>query len=92
MRRSKINQEPKAYAVSTIRATAALALAAPAIAGAVMVASSFAATGAVSTLGFSATATAISMAVAAGGVGVLNRLRDYDMEKISDTHVKLTKS
>ena len=30
--------------------------------------------------------------LAIGDVGVLNRLRDYDMEKISDTHVKLTKS
>lgn len=30
--------------------------------------------------------------LAAGGVGILNSLRDYNMEKISDTHVKLTKS
>ena len=80
-------------AISAIGAAVAFALAAPATAGTSLVASPlFAATGAVSTLGFSATATAISIAVAAGGVGVLNRLRDYDMEKISDTHVKLTKS
>lgn len=50
------------------------------------------AAGAVGILGLSATATAISIAVAAGGVGILNSLRDYNMEKISDTHVKLTKS
>lgn len=50
------------------------------------------AAGAVGILGAATTATAISIAVAAGGVGVLNRLRDYDMEKISDTHVKLTKT
>ncbi|MDE5602898.1 MAG: hypothetical protein K2I71_03130 [Helicobacter sp.] len=47
---------------------------------------------AVGILGTATTATAISIAVAAGGVGILNRLRDYDMKKISDTHVSLTKS
>lgn len=45
----------------------------------------------VSTLGVGATTTAIAIAVAAGGVGVLNKLREYKLEKISDNHIKLTR-
>ena len=88
----RIKYTGQAAWVIAIGAAVALALAAPATAGAGIVASPFVATGAVSVLGFGTTATAISIAVAAGGVGVLNSLRDYDLEKISDTHVKLTKS
>jgi len=42
-------------------------------------------------LGTGATVSAIAIAVAAGGVGALNKLREYDMEKISDTKVLLHK-
>lgn len=42
-------------------------------------------------LGVGATTCAISLAVAAGGVAVLNKLRSYKVEKISDTHIKLFK-
>ena len=42
-------------------------------------------------LGVGATGTAIGIAVAAGGVGALNKLRDYDIEKISDTKAILRK-
>lgn len=44
-----------------------------------------------SILGTGATLTAISVAVAAGGVGVLNKLRSYKVEKISEDHIKLMK-
>lgn len=42
-------------------------------------------------LGIPTAITAISIAVAAGGVGVLNKLRNYKLEKISDAHIKLLK-
>lgn len=64
-------------------------LAAPATGGTSAALSAFAAPAAVATLGASATATAISLAVATGGVAVLNKLRDYDMEKISEDKIRL---
>ena len=42
-------------------------------------------------LGVKATTVAITIAVAAGGGGALNKLREYDMEKISDTKAILRK-
>ncbi len=42
-------------------------------------------------LGIPTAITAISIVVAAGDVGVLNKLRNYKLEKISDTHIKLLK-
>lgn len=46
---------------------------------------------ATSILGVGATSAAIAIAVAGGGVGILNKLRDYKVERISDTHIKLIK-
>lgn len=40
-------------------------------------------------LGIDATTAALGIAVAGGGVGVLNTLRDYRLEKISDQKVIL---
>lgn len=40
--------------------------------------------GAVSVLGVPTTISAIGIAVAGGGIGALNKLRDYDIEEISD--------
>ena len=45
--------------------------------------------GAVTILGPSVAGSALSIAIAAGGVGVLNKLRNYNMEKISDTKIIL---
>ncbi len=36
-------------------------------------------------LGTGVTTTAIAVAVSAGGVGVLNKLRDYEIEEVSNT-------
>lgn len=41
-------------------------------------------TGAVSVLGVPTTISAIGIAVAGGGIGALNKLRDYEIEEISD--------
>ena len=79
-------------AIGAIGVAVASLMVSPATAGVSAGFAAASAAGAVGLLGAATTATAISIAVAAGGVGVLNRLRDYDMEKISDTHVKLTKS
>ena len=46
---------------------------------------------AVSILGAGTVASAIAIAVAAGSVGVLNKLRKYKMTKISDSHIILSK-
>ena len=42
-------------------------------------------------LGAGVATSAVAIAVAAGNVNVLNKLRDYDLEKISDTKVILHK-
>ena len=49
------------------------------------------ASGAVATLGVPTTIAAIGIAVAGGGVAVLNKLRRYRMEKISATKIILHK-
>ena len=79
-------------AIGAIGVAVASLMVSPATAGVSAGFAAASAAGAVGILGAATTATAISIALAAGGVGVLNHLRDYDMEKISDTHVKLTKS
>ena len=79
-------------AIGAIGVAVASLMGSPATAGVSAGFAAASAAGAVGILGAATTATAISIAVAAGGVGVLNRLRDYDMKKISDTHVKLTKT
>lgn len=47
--------------------------------------------GAVAILGLAATTSAIKIAVAGGAIGVLKKLRNYKMEKISDTKLILKK-
>ena len=47
--------------------------------------------GAVAILGVGTAKTAVAIAVAAGSAGALNKLRDYDVEKISDTKIILHK-
>ena len=42
-------------------------------------------------LGVSATTAAISIAVAAGGIGALKALRSYKLEKLGDNHIILRK-
>lgn len=69
----------------------ALILALLATAGVSGIASSAALVPAVGVLGLGATTAAISIAVAAGGVGVLNKLRDYKLEKLSSNKIRLTK-
>ena len=46
---------------------------------------------AVGILGFSTTTAAISIAVAAGGVGALKTLRSYKMKKLGSNHIILYK-
>lgn len=67
---------PTTGGTSTIPALAANAILAPA---------------AVSILGAGTVASAIAIAVAAGSVGALNKLRKYKMTKISDSHIILSK-
>ena len=47
--------------------------------------------GAASILGGKVTLSAITIAIAGGGVGILNKLRKYRIEKISDKHIILHK-
>lgn len=49
------------------------------------------ATGAVAALGVPTTIAAIGIAIAGGGVAVLNKLRKYRVEKVSDTKIILHK-
>jgi len=46
---------------------------------------------AVSILGLSATTAAVSIAVAAGGVGALKTLRSYKLQKLGNDHILLSK-
>ena len=64
-------------------------LMAPATAGTSEIASVVAGSVAATTLGVSTTVTAVLIAVGGGGVGVLNKLRDYEMEKLDDEHIVL---
>lgn len=71
-------------------AVASIALA-PASGGASTAAGFIATPVAVGGLGVSVTACAVSIAVAAGGVGALNKLRKYKLEKKSDGGIVLRK-
>ena len=68
-------------AIGAIGIAVAATFAAPATAGTSGVLSVVGAGAAVSVLGLSTTTAAISIAVAAGGVGALNTLRSYKIEK-----------
>ncbi len=59
--------------------------------GAATPASGIVAIGAVATLGLPVTITAMSIAVAAGGVGVLNKLRSYTIIEKNNNRVILKK-
>ncbi|WP_120955757.1 hypothetical protein [Helicobacter mehlei] len=76
-------------AIAAIAAAVAMAIASGGLAAP---ASLFTAAGAVGILGTGPTISAVTIAVAAGGVGVLNKLRGYNLKKISDNHVILTKA
>lgn len=78
-------------AIGAIGVAVIAILSAPATAGGGALVSGAVAPAAVGILGFSTTATAISIAIAGGGVAVLNKLRGYSLEKISDDKVVLTK-
>lgn len=78
-------------AVVTVAATIATAGAAAPVAAGTYAVTAPVLIPAVSTLGLGTTVSAILIAVSAGGVGALNKLRGYKLQKISDTHVILTK-
>lgn len=71
-------------AVGAIGIAVVAIIAAPATGGISSTAVAAAAPAAVGVLGVGATTTAVAIAVAAGGVGVLNKLRGYDVEKVGD--------
>lgn len=64
-------------------------MAAPATGGGAAVAAGITATAAVSVLGTSVTYSAIAIAVAAGGVGALNKLRNYKIAEKSEDGIIL---
>ena len=66
-------------------------LATPVTGGASNVAHLFTAPAAVAILGVSATSSAIAIAVAAGGIGALKKLRSYSLEKNPDGSITLKK-
>ena len=78
-------------AIGAIGVAVIALLSAPATAGGSAFISGAVAPAAVGVLGLGTTATAISIAIAGGGVAVLNKLRGYSLEKISDDKVVLTK-
>ena len=82
---------PVAWGVCIAAITVAVAsiVAAPETAGTSSFIGLPAMAGATATLGMGTTIAAVTIAVAGGGVGILNKLRDYDMEKISDDKVIL---
>ena len=80
-----------ALAIAAIGIAVASFLATPATGGASAPAGVVAASAAAGTLGGSAATTAIAIAVAAGGVGALNKLRSYKMEKLGPDHIILRK-
>lgn len=80
-----------AIAIAAIAIAVASILLIPASGGTSSVASGAAISGAASILGGKVTLSAIAIAVAGGGVGILNKLRKYRIEKISDKHIILHK-
>lgn len=78
-----------AFALAALAIAVPAAISAFATAGVGAVASGLTATGAVAVLGAGATTSAIAIAVAAGGVGALNKLRKYRLEKKDGNRVIL---
>jgi hypothetical protein len=77
--------------VITVGIVLTLPVTAPATAGATA-AANFAVLGpAIGIMGVGPAIAAVSIAVAGGGIAVLNKLRKYKITKISDKHVKLTR-
>ena len=77
--------------IVAIAAVVTAAIVAAPTGGASALAAAPAMAGAVGVLGAGTATSAVAIAIAAGGVGALNKLRDYDLEKISDTKVILRK-
>lgn len=91
----RIKAEGKAswiIALGAIGVAVAGILAGPATGGISASAAFLMAPAAVTTLGLPTATTAILIAVAAGGVGVLNKLRDYDIVEKNDKRVKLKRN
>ncbi len=80
-----------AVAIGAIGIGVAAIIAAPATGGISTTASFVAAPAAVGILGGGATVAAITIAVAAGGIGSLNLLRKYKVEKVDGNKVILRK-
>lgn len=78
-----------AVAAGAISVAVITALAAPATGGASAPISAVAAPAAVTVLGASTTVTAISIAIAGGGIATLNKLRTYKVIAKNDDHVIL---
>ena len=73
-----------AIAIGAIAVAVVSILAAPATGGISSAPVAAFAPVAVGVLGLGTTTTAVAIAVAAGGVGALNKLRNYDVEKVGD--------
>lgn len=79
-------------AIGAVGVAVAGIMLAPASGGTSSIASGIVAPAAVGIWGVSATLSAISIAVAAGGVGVLNKLREYKIIENTDNKLVLKKS
>ena len=78
--------------IGAIGIAVAATLAAPVTGGASLSVKCFVAPVVATSLGgFSVATSAIMIAVAAGGVGVLNKLRKYNIEKVSENKIRLTR-
>ena len=80
-----------AIAIAAIAVAVGGILLIPASGGTSSVASGAAISGAVSILGSKVTLSAITIAIAGGGIGILNKLRKYRIEKVSEKHIILHK-
>lgn len=80
-----------AIAAGAIAVAVIAVLATPATGGASNVAHLMAVPAAAATLGTSVASSAILIAVAAGGIGALNKLRSYSIEKNPDGSITLKK-
>lgn len=78
-----------AIAIGAIGVAVAALVLAPATSGGTVVVEAFAAPAAVGVLGLPTTLAAISIAVAGGGVAVLNKLRHYKIVEQSDNYLVL---
>ena len=78
-------------AAGAIAVAVVAVMATPVTGGASNAAHLIVAPAAVATLGVSVTSSAIAIAVAAGGIGGLNKLRRYSVKKNSDGSITLTK-